>query len=370
MQYSKPVRLVRNGRQVKNWYTRTFDGVRTSCRTLGTPSYEEALRRVEALRKGQEGYTRSVTLGRAIEAWLVFKEARVDASTLSSYRKVLSQWIEYLGERTPIREITAEDVERRIADMRSRKLAARTANNALHWFRSCLAWCCRRGWLDQNPLVVLHALPERHREIRALEPEEQNRLLRSAADVDARLYGTVLCLLRSGLRRGTVERLTWDDVDLPAGRWRIPAEKMKSRVAYLLPIEPLLLCWLRRRQQDTPPFRTLTPVVWRALCSAAGITDVRPHDLRRTFVTTLRRGGVPLDVAMKLSDHRDIQTVMECYRAVDADECATALAAAFARPSSVEPDPEPAGEEPFLLRPTYARSLAHGARDTGVVSRF
>ena len=52
----------------------------------------------------------------------------------------------------------------------------------------------------------------------------------------------------------------------------------------------------------------------------AEISDLRPHDLRRSFVTRCRRKGIPMEVTMKLSDHRDLATVLKCYREIDSDE--------------------------------------------------
>lgn len=43
------------------------------------------------------------------------------------------------------------------------------------------------------------------------------------------------------------------------------------------------------------------------------------------FLTQLRRRGVSLEVAMRLSDHRDLKTVVEAYRAVSDDELLEAL---------------------------------------------
>ena len=43
-------------------------------------------------------------------------------------------------------------------------------------------------------------------------------------------------------------------------------------------------------------------------CALAGLADVSPHDLRRTFVTQLLEAGVDLNTTRQLVGHADLQT--------------------------------------------------------------
>ncbi len=53
-----------------------------------------------------------------------------------------------------------------------------------------------------------------------------------------------------------------------------------------------------------------------------------PHDLRHTFVTTLRRHHVPLDVVSKLVTHRSVTTTADVYSHLDAEDLRRELEAA------------------------------------------
>lgn len=46
-------------------------------------------------------------------------------------------------------------------------------------------------------------------------------------------------------------------------------------------------------------FRT----AWKNACEAAGVPDLHPHDLRRSFVRRSQRKGIPATIAMKISGH-------------------------------------------------------------------
>jgi integrase len=51
-----------------------------------------------------------------------------------------------------------------------------------------------------------------------------------------------------------------------------------------------------------------TGKLWRELLSAAGITDLRLHDLRRLYVSTSLSAGVPLDQIGQVVGHASIAT--------------------------------------------------------------
>lgn len=52
---------------------------------------------------------------------------------------------------------------------------------------------------------------------------------------------------------------------------------------------------------------------WRMACSAAGLTDKRPHDLRRTAITR-RAAHLSLAQGMAFSGHRSVATYMRYIR--------------------------------------------------------
>src|SRR5258708_11112877 len=60
------------------------------------------------------------------------------------------------------------------------------------------------------------------------------------------------------------------------------------------------------------------------LCKAVKLTGVWFHDLRRSFVTNARRGGVPESVVMKMSGHRT-RAVFDRYNIVEEDDLREAI---------------------------------------------
>lgn len=64
----------------------------------------------------------------------------------------------------------------------------------------------------------------------------------------------------------------------------------------------VFLC--RYRHTRLQPYRRPHDA-FRKACSAAGISDLRIHDLRHDFASRLARAGVPLFKVGKLLGHRD-----------------------------------------------------------------
>lgn len=135
-----------------------------------------------------------------------------------------------------------------------------------------------------------------------------------------------------GLRRAEIAGLTTSSILDPIpdfGVQTIPLHVLgkggRHRLAYLSgPPGSVLISWLRRRGSWVGPLlvrsgyrRELTrsPLsphgVWRALgrlAARASVAHFTPHDLRRTFITTLLTQGVDIALVARLAGHASIQT--------------------------------------------------------------
>ncbi|MBX3157640.1 MAG: tyrosine-type recombinase/integrase [Deltaproteobacteria bacterium] len=127
--------------------------------------------------------------------------------------------------------------------------------------------------------------------IQAMEP-----LLKAAADLIA----------FASPRRGELEKLRWEDVDLARCTIRIPNGKTKGRV---VPLHPLLRPWLVALHRESSPVVEPWPNDKRELaraCERAGVPRVTPNDLRRSFTTWLKQSDVDSAVvAAMMGPHID-----------------------------------------------------------------
>jgi integrase len=111
-------------------------------------------------------------------------------------------------------------------------------------------------------------------------------------------YGPLIQLLiLTGQREREVAELRWSEVDLAEGLWVIPAERMKSDRAHLVPLAPDVLALLSSLPRFSGAFVFTTsdgqkPVngfskTKKRLDVLSGVTKWRIHDLRRTMRTHL-----------------------------------------------------------------------------------
>jgi len=166
---------------------------------------------------------------------------------------------------------------------------------------------------------------------RWLKKEEAARLLDAAetmAREDARaghLPDFVRLALYTGMRTGEVLGLEWLRVDLEQGLIHFGAGDQKSRKVGSIPINQqarlAILSRLRARRRDTPWLfahadGTRIKDVKKSFASAAqraGLEDVHPHDLRRTFGSWLAQAGVPIQQISKLMRHSGIEITHRVY---------------------------------------------------------
>ena len=149
-----------------------------------------------------------------------------------------------------------------------------------------------------------------------LSDEESDRLMKTLDNWPCRESAAcVKFTLFSGLRRGELFKLTWDDVDFNRGM--ITLREPKGGKTQTIPISSQALDVLRGLEPtSTYVFpgkngarRTDFKGPWRRIRTAAGLPDnFRFHGLRHHFASTLVSAGYDLLVVQKLLTHKDSRT--------------------------------------------------------------
>ena len=173
-----------------------------------------------------------------------------------------------------------------------------------------------------NPVRGIERFRERRRE-RHLTPEELERLGDVLRQVELERtespssVALVRLLLLTGARLGEVLGLRWDRIDWQAGSVRLADSKTGPKTLYLSDAATGGAGWPLVVQADNPwvlPGRVQgRPLVnpqkpWRRIRRAAGLEDVRLHDLRHTYAAVAARGGLSLPMIGALLGHSEPQT--------------------------------------------------------------
>jgi integrase len=238
---------------------------------------------------------------------------RKRTSTQRDYRQQVAVDIIPAIGRLKVAAISFADI-----DALHRKISARApthANRVLALLSRLFSLSIKWGMRPDNPVkgVERNAENKRHRYLTAPELARLAKALEGLRDQAA--ANAVRLLLLTGARRGELLAARWDDIDLDTGVWAKPAATTKQAALHRVPLSTAactLLAtmkerasseWLFPTPRDKTLHRTDIDDAWEALRKAADIPDVRTHDLRHSFASTLASAGLSLPVIGALLGH-------------------------------------------------------------------
>lgn len=223
-------------------------------------------------------------------------------------------------------------IEKLKAHLFSQNLAVATVDNTLKIIRRLLKVAIEWGRLATMPTI--RKLRIHSQKFDFLTFEEAKQLL-AAADPEWRPM--ILIALRTGLRRGELLGLRWEDIDLVAGRLRVcralvvgllgTPKSGKTREIPLSDEAIAALEGLPSRSAQGFVFtrrsgKLLTEDIVRypleRTCRRAGLRRIGWHVLRHTFASHLVMRGVPLTAVQELLGHSNIAMTMR-YAHLTAD---------------------------------------------------
>ena len=160
----------------------------------------------------------------------------------------------------------------------------------------------RKGVVSgDNPVRTAGRLDEPGGRVRYLTPDDERRLLEACSPA---LRAIVEFALHTGIRKGAILGLRWQDVDLAAGLITVPAVLSKSKGAYHVAINRRVAELLAERRDSG--FNSPEDVVfctrrgerrrsienaWKRARADAGLEDFRFHDLRHTSASRIVQAG-------------------------------------------------------------------------------
>ena len=291
---------------------------------------EAALSEAEEQRQrgvlAKRAHRAGLTLGEAIDEYLLVRASSMARSTRVTYRAALGTARKVLG-RMPVSSIVSADVELLQGTLLARGLQPQTAVNYLTILSACLAWHVEKGTIQQNPVSKAKRVRVPEKERALLTWEQADAILQH---VDHPPYKAAIGLaLYAGLRKGEVLSLRWQAVSMEeriihvrnagafvtkSGKERITV--MPPQLKELLEQCPHTSSYVVSRRRfpnlDRPLGRWALDRVWFAARDAAGLPQLRFHDLRGSFATELLQNFAPA-VVQQVMGHENIETTMNYY---------------------------------------------------------
>src|SRR5438094_332033 len=237
----------------------------------------------------------------------------------------LSVWEANIDAKMLLAKITPaliEDVKLR----RAQHVAHTTVDKDLAVLKAFFNWCMARNLAASNPVCRVKFFNEDNSRLRYLTEDEYTRLLQAAKKIDTSplLAEKIILSVHTGLRRGSLFHLRWDQVDFLNRVVRIP--RSKSGRPHALPLNTTALTTLQALFNERVPDGAFVfahtagrkagePVrdvknAFHTALETAGIKDFTWHDLRHTFASWLIMKGASLRAVAELLGHRGLRMVM------------------------------------------------------------
>jgi integrase len=240
-------------------------------------------------------------------------------------------WRDEYGTR-PLSEFTGDTVREglsRLAELTARQgghlvtatdraLSPATLNRYRTAISTIYKAAMDAGWfgIKENPAAGIRQRRENNNRFgRCLEDGERARLLEACDLANWTGLGVFVRLaLATGARRGELMKLTWADVDLKAGSILLRETKNGEdrRVPLIGEARARLAEWAKVRRLDDPRlFPGATPDknppldwAWNQAKAAAGVENLRIHDLRHSCGSYLARAGASAFQIAAILGHR------------------------------------------------------------------
>ncbi|KUN75819.1 tyrosine-type recombinase/integrase [Streptomyces griseoruber] len=366
----------KDGRWEAAGYVLAADGTRKRVRVYGTTRKEAADKLTEKIADSNRGLpvaTADSTVGDYLTYWLNGVAVhRLRENTHVRYAAcVRLHLMPGLGTKKVAR-LTAKDVRTFLDRLRTtcqcctqgldaerksccavgeccqKRLSPLTVTYVHSVLKSALEHAVREDELPRNVARNVKATTPRPRRFRPFSAAEARQFL-VAARAD-RLHALYALALRTGLRKGELLGLHWEDLDLSngtasirrslqrtrtGGLTHLPTKTLASERRIALPTECIRSLREHRQQQykereiagsawrdsglvfTTPTGRPLDPANlnrrFRSFLERAGLRRIRFHDLRHSTATLLLEQGVDLVVIKELLGHAHIGVTAGVY---------------------------------------------------------
>ena len=300
---------------------------------------------------GQIDFTKSgkYTVGTWMDEWFEnVAKIKVRPSSHQTYRGYIDNHIKPSIGNIPLEKLTTMDLQKlyrtlltkgRVARIEAENqpsgLSAKTVRNINQVISSALDLAVAQKIIPSNPTDACELPKVEHREMQTI-PEEQLQAFLAEAKATG-VYEMYYIELATGLRRGELLGLKWQDIDWKNGIIKVRRQiarvdgqiveaPLKTKNSYrTVTISPQAIEVLKQQRAKThdqyvfpsPNGGPISPDsvnnMLKRVLARAGIPKVRFHDLRHTFATIALQNGVDIKTVSGMLGHFSAGFTLDTY---------------------------------------------------------
>ena len=293
--------------------------------------------------------TGKYTVGQWMDEWFeAYAKVKVRPSSHQTYKGYIENHIKPNIGDIPIEKLTSLQLQKfyrllltegRIPRIESEKqpkgLSAKTVRNINQVISSAMDMAVRHKLILSNPTEGCELPKVEHREMKTLPAEQLGAFLREAKE--SGVYELYYMDLATGLRRGELLGLKWEDIDLQNGIIHVRRQvarvdgevkelPLKTKNSYRnISISRDAVAMLtemeaHRSSEYVFPSSTGGPIspdsvnnMLHRVLKRAGLPSIRFHDLRHTFATLALQNGVDIKTVSGMLCHADPGFTLDTY---------------------------------------------------------
>ncbi len=336
------------GRKKTDWYDETVTGFVLECRSTGGRTYylryedaagrqkqhkigryeditfAQAKKAAQKLRSevvmgGDPGATKAAIKAVPLYADLAamhMADAELHQRSFSTTKGYMEKHVVPKWGRVRLTDIDSRSIAHWLASKRDEGLAPATVLKIKMIFSRSFELGARWGipGCDKNPVRAVQSRPVNNARQRYVTADEASRLITAAkASRNSQLADIVQLLLLTGMRVSELLSARWANVDLDRRTLFVPMSKTgRSRHVPLAQAALDVISTLPKGTFLFPnprdPARHLTTIKhgWQTARDAAGLPDLRIHDLRHSATSFMVNSGVDLFAVGKVLGHANV----------------------------------------------------------------
>jgi len=332
-----------NGKKLYEVYVNGFNsrGIRIQRKRCGVETLRKA-EQIEFELKRELAVLKEERVPYRFGEWfnVCMKRMRLEfmPSTIAGYETQVVKWVHPHWQNTDLSTITKAEVYDLIFHKCAEINTPITRLNLLKRLKRLFQMAIEEGVLDRNPCTGIKIrVAEAVQEV--LTVAEVDIFLRGAKLAHHRFYPVWATALMTGMRSGELYALKWTDIDFDgrtisvsrAWNSKCGFTPTKTRRSRIVPISDDFISFLRERKlKEGAESEFVLPRlkewedgeqarVTREFCVGLGITSVKFHDLRATFITSLLARGESLARVMSIVGHSELKTTNGYLRKAGVD---------------------------------------------------
>ena len=342
-----------NGTQ--RWRARWWEDGRQRSASRATEAEAKALLIDKSTDKRLSRYipASQITVMQACEQYLKRHASDWSTNTLASYRQVSASHIYPTLGKERIATLTTTRVQAWVEQMARRGLSTSTIRNARVILNATCADLLRFGEIARNPVTGVRLPRKQKSSFEVWDADQVREVLHQAQERYMQMATFYRVALTTGMRPGEVRALKWKDIDMAAGvitcqrtitrddQFRqIVGATTKTHKSRTIAVPQSTITALQELRKDQLA-RRLAADLWNAtdlvfdrgdgnlvaqqtlrnrhavICKAAGVPQIRFHDLRHTAATMLLKAGVHPKIVSDILGHSSITITLDLYSHTD-----------------------------------------------------